>query len=48
MSLATGYLIGMAMVLVTAIGLTACAVYLHRRAQRPRECDDSRPNILKF
>ena len=47
MSLATGYLIGMAMVLVTAIGLTAFAVYLHRRAQRPRE-DDSRPNILKF
>jgi hypothetical protein len=47
MSLATGYLIGMAMVLATAIGLTAFAVYQHRRVQRPRK-DDSCSNILKF
>lgn len=47
MSLATGFFIGMVMVLVTAIGLTAFAVFLHRRAQQPRK-DDNRPNILKF
>lgn len=47
MSLTTGFFIGMAMVLVTAIGLTVFAVHLHRRAQRPRK-DHGRPNILKF
>lgn len=47
MSLVTGYLIGMAMVLVTAIGLTAFAVYLHQRERRPRK-DHGRSNILKF
>lgn len=47
MSLVTGYLIGMAMVLVTAVGLTAFAVYLHQRERRPQK-DHGQSNILKF
>lgn len=47
MSLTTGFFIGMAMVLVTAIGLTAFAVHLRQCERRPRK-DDSCSNILKF